>query len=823
MTTPIAKQVMTASLVLLFGTLLTWPCRADVRLPAVLVENMVLQQGVPLRIWGWADDGEKVTVRLAGQEVTTEAREGRWSVTLKPLPAGGPLAMTVAGRNTIAFKSVMVGEVWICCGQSNMGFSLAGAEGSAEAIRQAGQYPDIRVFAVSTVQTDAPAVDVKGTWVPATSGSVGGFSAVAYYFGREINRTQKVPVGLIQCVAIMPCHAWVEKSFLLADPDLQAYATDALVHGGAYFNGTIAPLSRFVIRGAIYYQGEYDTGRAYRFVKTFPALIRSWRRAWGIGDFPFLYVQLAAFSKHDPPKSPVAQQGLDMPPTVLEALKTPGADSGWANLRQAQLRTLAVTNTGMAVAIDVGDPLDIHPKKKQPVGERLALWARANVYGEKIEYSGPIYESVAFQDGRAVVRFQHATGGLKALGDKLEGFAIAGADGNFVWAQATIDGQTVVVRSPAVAQPVAVRYGWADYPLCNLGNGVGLPASPFATDKFPVRYAPGRFTTLFPNPSFEQAVASSNQPAAWKTDGVVCQPGHAADGVAALHFPGGEYRNLSCSLSSCALCWTADLTQGAWAIRPGTIYAFSFAAAASGEATNEVVCLLNQGCFDYHACPVAGKAYRRLAIVGTRSRGGPEYQSTLDFRLFTKGELWVDSFEGIHWLRPELELSDAAPIDLGQVKPSQTKESAARAIRNSHSDVFQDATRTVTTMLYGASNVRTPPAEADWWQQDSDDVGAVIMGPEAQLFEFVTPHPGNGRQLKLIGPDGKPGLTGGPSPEEEPLVVRFLGSDQAGVHTATVRVCTQAGNVGIMSTGQPGEPLPYLFYVDIPVKIEVAP
>lgn len=810
---------------------------ADVRLPGIVSDNMVIQRDQPIHVWGWAAEGEAVTVKFGEQSAATVAKDGRWSVKLNAMPAGGPHTLTVAGTNKLEVKNILVGDLWVCCGQSNMMFSLNSSIGGDKAAAEANDYPNIRLLNVPGGKADAPAEDIKARWTPASPGTVGGFSAVGYYFGRQIAATQKVPVGLINCVSIVPCHAWVEPNALKTNPDLIPYQLDPVIHGGGAFNAMIAPLTPLPIRGAIYYQGEYDAGRAQVFRKMFPALIASWRSAWGVGDFPFLFVQLAAFDRHDP-NAAAQLKGLDMPPSVLDALKKPGADSGWASLRQAQLLTLqSAPNTGMAVAIDVGEPLDIHPKNKQPVGERLALWARTLAYGEKVEPSGPLYDSAKFDGPRAIVRFTHVGKGLAARGEKIEGFAIAGADGNFAWGEAKIEGDTVVVTSPQVPAPAAVRYGWANYPLCNLFNADGLPASPFASDRFPLKHQLDAFTVPFRNAGFEEPAATTTQPASWKVTGATRDESKPASGVAALHFPppapaaattrpaapratGDVYQNFSPWDNR----WTADLTDGAFNSRPGTLYAYSFKAAAWGDGNAVLSHLFNQGAFGYHQTAVSGGEYRRYHAAGLRTREGPAWSMGLEFRMFTMGELFLDDFGGVQWFRPMLGISDANAIDLGAVAPSAEATSPARTIFNAQAAEMPDGNTLVRTVLYGTCHLAAPADANIAWQQTTDDVGAEIIGPEAPLFEFISPNKGAAaQQLKLIGPDGKGGLVGGNAPESETLVVHFLGTDKPGKHQAILRICTQAGNIGTLSTAGPGEPMANLFYVDIPISVSVRP
>jgi sialate O-acetylesterase len=655
---------LSSSLAMLaFGMVLSFSsaASADVTLPALVGDNMVVQQGVPVRIWGKAAPGERVTVSMAGKSAAaTAGADGRWEVRIGPFEAGGPHTMTVAGRNTVTVRNVLAGEVWVGSGQSNMEWPLQDARNGAEEIAKA-TYPEIRLFTVAKRTSLTPLDDVEGRWAVCSPDTVGSFSAVAYFFGRELHGRLGVPVGLIHSSwGGTPAEAWTSREALSAEPTLApmvvaldasakdlpsamaryqaeqrawaeknlardagnkglglGYAKPDLDESGwepmrlpqqwesagldldgavwfrktvdvpaawagkeltlafgpiddvdtTYFNGTevgatgpetpsswtvprkyavpgslvrpgrnvvalrvfdhgggggfggsttdmalgpaggealplsgewrykieaaakvrpdfstqpaaplgagnpnaptvlynamLAPLTPYTIRGAIWYQGESNADRAVQYRTLFPAMIRDWRRAWGEGDFPFLFVQLANWQPRKPEPS----------------------ESGWAELREAQTMTLALPATGMAVAVDIGEADDIHPRNKQDVGRRLALWALAKTYGRDVEHSGPLYSSHAVEGNTIRVRFNHAKGLRTSDGGEVEGFAIAGPDKKFVWAKARIGGDSVVVWSDAVSRPTAVRYAWADNPAANLYNGAGLPASPFRTDK----------------------------------------------------------------------------------------------------------------------------------------------------------------------------------------------------------------------------------------------------------------------------------------------------------------------------------------------------
>ncbi|MGD9645445.1 MAG: sialate O-acetylesterase [Pirellulales bacterium] len=439
-------------------------------------DNCVLQQGMKVPVWGTADDGEKVTVKLQDQEVSTTAKGGKWRVDLKNLKAGGPFEMTISGADTLTIKNVLVGEVWIASGQSNMQWTVSRSADPETTIAQAAN-ARIRLLTVPREATDEPQDTANVAWVECTPQSVPEFSAVAYHFGRALEAQLQVPVGLINTsYGGTPAEAWTSREALEAVPSLKKMAKTSAANGKAaqrptgLYNAMIHPLVPYAIRGAIWYQGESNAGRAYEYQTLFPTMIDCWRKEWGQGDFPFLFVQLAPFHK---------------------IVEEPGP-SEWAELREAQrLTTKNVPNTAMAVITDVGDENDIHPKQKAPVGERLALAARALAYGEKIEYSGPTVAGVEIADNRITLSFDHAGSGLKTSDEgPLKGFAIAGKDNVFHRATAEIQQDRVVVSSPDVAEPVAVRYGWADYPVVNLANREGLLASPFRTDELPLTTMP---------------------------------------------------------------------------------------------------------------------------------------------------------------------------------------------------------------------------------------------------------------------------------------------------------------------------------------------
>ncbi len=463
--------------------------RADVNLPAVFSDHMVLQRRMPSRIWGTASPGEKISLALDSSRASAVANaEGRWSAALPPHEAGGPYELTISGLNSVAVHDVLVGEVWVASGQSNMVLQISRANNAGEEIANA-KYSRIRFFQTPTKVAEAPAGDVNGQWRICAPDVAKGFSAVAYFFARELSRYYDVPFGIIEsAVGGTPAEAWTSMPALKAEPLLHVYLDNwqktlenypaALarfeeqkknVKPGAtaprpprgpgnsstpsgLYNGMIAPFVGYGIRGAIWYQGEANAGGGVLYHRLFETMIRDWREAWGQGEFPFLYAQLPNYRKND----------------------------GWAELQDSQRRTLGLRNTGMAITIDIGDPTNIHPTGKVDVGNRMARVARAVVYGERITYSGPLFREVTHEVGALRVWFEQTGGSLKTKdGGAVKAFEIAGADGKYVPATAKIEKDTVVVSSIEVAEPVAVRYAWGGSPEVNLYNSEDLPASPF--------------------------------------------------------------------------------------------------------------------------------------------------------------------------------------------------------------------------------------------------------------------------------------------------------------------------------------------------------
>ena len=440
--------------------------QAAVRPHGLFTDNAVLQQKVKVPVWGTTDAEDKVTVSIAGQQAEATPEDGKWKVELEPLTAGGPHVMTITqGDDKLELKNILVGEVWLCGGQSNMQWTLANSDGGSEAIANSAN-DKLRLITIPREPADEPRSDVDAEWVVAGPQTTPGFSAVGYFFGRDLQQHLDVPVGLISSnVGGTAAEEWTSQEVLANTPELEG--TSEHPRGSSrLYNAMIAPLAPYAIQGAIWYQGESNAGRAFHYRKLLPAMIKNWRDTMGQGDFPFLIVQIAPYDR--------------------EHTRSP--DNQWSEIRDSQLYvSQTVPRSALVVTIDVGDEEDIHPRKKEPVGARLALAARGVAYGENLEYSGPIYDSMSTADDHRIrLRFKHTSGGLVSKDGPLAGFTIAGEDQRFHPAKAEIDGDTIVVWSDKVQNPVAVRYAWLPFPEGNLWNEAGLPASSFRTDSFPI-------------------------------------------------------------------------------------------------------------------------------------------------------------------------------------------------------------------------------------------------------------------------------------------------------------------------------------------------
>ncbi|MFO0816767.1 MAG: sialate O-acetylesterase [Pirellulales bacterium] len=493
-------RTMTACASLCATLLIGASARGDVKLPNIFSDHMVLQQGQKNKVWGLADAGEAVTVTIGSQShQATAGANGAWHVFLDPLAVGGAHELTIKGKNEVKFVDVLVGEVWICSGQSNMQWSVNAAY-DPDLEKAAAKFPKLRMVNVPQVGTQEPQWNFNGKWQVCSAETVGNFSAVGYFFGRQLHLTLDVPVGLINNAwGGSAAEAWVRRDVLAADekykPLLERWAAMEKTYSelstkanltedekkqlnglrgqmngnarpGNIYNGVLFSHIGYGVKGAIWYQGESNASRAYQYRDLFPLMIEHWRKEWNQGDFPFYWVQLADFLAERP---------------------QPG-DSSWAELREAQTMTMQrVPNSGQAVIIDIGEGKDIHPKNKVDVGRRLARWALAKDYGLKIPYHSPQYKSHEVKDGKVILTFDHVDGGWRPF-DVAEprGFAIAGEDKQFVWASAKIlpDGR-IEVWSDKVAAPASVRYAWADNPVCNMFSQANLPLTPFRTDDWP--------------------------------------------------------------------------------------------------------------------------------------------------------------------------------------------------------------------------------------------------------------------------------------------------------------------------------------------------
>ncbi len=504
------KPILVTAVILFLSA----PVFAVVSLPALFSDNMVLQQGMSVPIWGWGGLNEPITVRFGSQTVSTITGEnGKWTLRLAPMPVSSqPTDMMVEGKtNSLTIKNVLIGEVWLASGQSNMFFTVSACADAAKFIAEA-KHPGIRMFNVATNASSEPLDNVEGQWAVCSPQTVPSFSGTAYFFALELHQKLDVPVGIIHSSwGGSSAEMWIPQDILEDDRDylpileryqyqdqanpnillkynraldawrkaveearveskpappgkpVHPFAPNKMRKPSSLYNAMIVPLAPYAIQGTIWYQGESNADRAEQYKKLFPNMIRSWRRLWGQGDFPFLFVQLANFMPSD----------------------TKPGESNWAELREAQTQTLSlVPRTAMAVTIDIGEANDIHPKNKQDVGKRLMQCAMNVAYGQDVPHTGPLYEYMTITDGKVRLHFKNVAGRLVSKNNEpLKGFAIAGMDRKFIWAEAAIvDERTIEVFDKNVPHPVAVRYAWAINPVCNLYDEAGLPTSPFRTD-----------------------------------------------------------------------------------------------------------------------------------------------------------------------------------------------------------------------------------------------------------------------------------------------------------------------------------------------------
>jgi len=508
------------------AVLTAMPAMADVRLAKIFTNNMLLQRDQPVRVWGWADPAESVSVTLAGKNATAKAdATGHWALELPVIKTGENLELTVKGKNTLILNNILVGDIWVCSGQSNMEMGLGGCLGAADDIK-AADLPKIRHIKINKTSSDRPEADAPtaGPWQVCSPAMAGRITAAGFYFARDIVQKTGVPIGIIddnwggtriepwtapeglslvenlkpvfvarqEAIKNYQAHLpakldefekWIaesRKQLASGAPTNPPPALPAIPDGGwsGLYNAMIHPILRLPIKGALWYQGEANGGEDDTYYDKMRALIGGWRKQWGVGDFPFYFVQLANFQAPS---------------------EDPAGGNGWARVREAQRKTLAYPNTGMAVIIDnapLAEKDNIHPQDKYDVGMRLARWALNRDYGQKdLEVCGPLFKALKIEGDKARLAFDHTGTGLmvgtkvgreptaETKGEKLKRFAIAGADKKWHWADAVIEGKTVTVSSPDVKEPVAVRYAFQMNPDgANLYNREGLPASPFRTD-----------------------------------------------------------------------------------------------------------------------------------------------------------------------------------------------------------------------------------------------------------------------------------------------------------------------------------------------------
>jgi sialate O-acetylesterase len=506
----------------MFVCILASPLHAELKLPAIIGDHMVLQRNISNPVWGWDKPGTQVKVSFAGQSKSAEAGpDGKWIVKLDPMSANDkPQALTIVGTDQKEIQDVLVGEVWMCSGQSNMGFTLAGDWiGDLEAA--ASTLPNLRLIKVPQVGTQELQNDFKGQWRASTAETARNFSAVGFYFGRYLHLILGVPVGLIDNAwGGSAAEAWVRRESLEQDPrfkplmertvkqetelkseqakadyekklaqwkdDFEKAKADQKpaprqpaspfqwltgnARPGNIFCGVVYPTLGYGIKGVIWYQGESNAGRAWEYGDLFPFMIEQWRKEWNQGDFPFYWVQLADFMAEKP---------------------EPG-ESNWAELRESQTKTMKLPNTGQAVIIDLGEGKDIHPKNKHDVAARLVRWALVKDYGLKFPYRSPEFQRMEITGNKALLTFDCFGSALRPFDvDQAIGFAVCGEDKVWHWAKGVVKGkEQVEVWSDNVANPLAVRYAWADNPVCNLFSSDGLPVTPFRTDDFEMTTKP---------------------------------------------------------------------------------------------------------------------------------------------------------------------------------------------------------------------------------------------------------------------------------------------------------------------------------------------
>lgn len=826
--------------------------KAEIRMPKIFSDRMVLQRDTSVPVWGWAPAGTTVQIEFAGQrQQATADASGKWRVTLDPMSAqvsGRDMVVRLIGSDpqTIRVADVLVGEVWVSVGQSNMMMGLNAATGGSAFFECTQPILGAHVRVVNctgpNLHSDMPRDDAPAKWGQPTAG----YSAVSYWFAAKLFEHFKgeVPVGMITYLDVAPTETWIDRSTLEADPRLKPTLTDALKLATKSYNGVVTGLAPYAMRGVIWYQAEYNGGRGEQYRTMLPALIHCWRTAWQRPELPFIFVQLPGFIMQKAKDS-----AIDMDAKTLAEYKKQTAEKTWTVIREAQLLTWQkIPHTGMAVTIDVGEPYDIHPPNKEPVAERLFLQARHVAYGEKLVHSGPVPAKTEIRDGGFVVTFDHIGSGLAAKGEELKGFEVAGSDMTFAPADAEIKANQVLVRSPSVAAPVHLRYAWDGCPDATLYNREGLPATPFRWTDWARSPMANHAEFAFPNPSFEE-LDKDGKPLGWMIgSNTTVTTRLAADGQRCVEMtePNKSLLKVRSLIPGSGSYWNCPPARPA--VRTGCLVGYSVEIAVlPGSGEQKCYMNLSQG----HE----GSA--------TETWGGTRNISTASERFVTRliaqrltdnipgylfiyplspcarfiyqggaqpGGLLFDKLSTVKILRPTLELSATASLDLGQVPRGEAKTSESITIRNGQRGVFRqvlsdnDPGTELATVLYGAASFAPDGLEKDQKVvTKTDHVGAILIGKDADNFEFVSdPCGASKRQLKLVGADGQGGLLGGPEPETETFSVRFLGTDKPGEYQAILRIVTQAGNTGVLSQGGIGEPPANLYYVDVPISVQVA-
>jgi sialate O-acetylesterase len=820
------------------------PGMAEVSLPKIFSDHMVLQREMKVPVWGWGRDGEKVTVEFNGQSVSALVKEGTWRVELEPMKAGGPWVMTVRGDNTLTVEDVLVGEVWFTCGQSNMMMGLSSATGGMAFYEKHSPISKDRLRVVFEMgpglQSDTIKEDVAARWhAPAP-----GYSVVSYYFAQKLydHFGGKVPVGMVTYVAIVPAEAWVDAGHIAAHPNLKNLPKHPLKVASKGYNGTIAPISPYAIRGVVYYQAEYNGGRYQEFRDLFPALIASWREAWGREDMPFLFVQLPGFLYHTAGKS----KELDMDAATLAQQKK-AAKYQWVGMRDVQRWIWQNTpNTGLASAVDIGEKYDIHPRNKEPLGGRLLAAARKVAYGEQIIDSGPWPKSYGVKDGTFVIEYDYVGGGLVAKEDKLAGFELAGTDNTYYPAEGRIQGDTVVVTSSNVPKPTRIRYAWAGFPKCTLYNKEGLPALPFTyvipgTDVYPATADFG-----FYNPGFE-AIDKRNPelPADWnifkakdQTEvGGQRNTDYAGKGEASARLLPGAGMWQNNLADGTGHSWNSNPTRPHF-LRPGCIVGYSVQLAVENPSADPVKLYMNLaanqsgGAYQFWGgtryLSTSSEAFVSRSIVhrltdnftgGTSDSAGARW-----INQSKKTTVLLDDFSNVQIIRPLLKVSLAGPIKLSAAHPKEVftiTNDQTQTLLQKLTDAEEPTV--IPTLLYGCAGFK-PDAHGlmQVLREATDNVGVILLGKDAAMFELSGENANDAKTgVKLMGTDGQPGLAGGKEPEVETFSVCLKANIEPGTYEALVRIVTQAANVGVVSTANGDQPPVNLHYVDIPVSAVV--